>query len=84
MRVIEERPAQEAQFVIALTAAEVELLYDALDARNDRFENWMRGIGTDGKPTALEKERFKAVLVANSALTEAFQPLIRKVRQERR
>lgn len=71
-------------YVIELSADEVELLYDALDARNDRFENWERGIGCDQPPTGEDKARFQGELQATSKLNDEFQLLIGRVREDRR
>lgn len=69
-----------SEYVVVLSAEEVELLYDALDARNDRFEDWLRGIGCDQPPTDEEKERFEEELAKNTKLNDDFQPLITAIR----
>lgn len=78
-------------YMVGLTPDEIELLYDALDAVNDRYEGYKDDqeedleLGTSGETReevaeALEKTR--ADLELTEKLTADFQPLIKEIRRE--
>lgn len=71
---------KQKSYVVELTPEEVELLYDALDARTDRLENWLRGVGCDALPTPTERASLEKDLSDNVDLEKAFQPLIQSIR----
>ena len=63
-------------FLVMLSAVEIEALYDALDARNDRFEQWKKDAG----PDEIDPVKLEADLDVTSRLEKDFQPLIRAIR----
>lgn len=69
------------QYVIALAPEEVELIYDALDARNDRLERWEQDLD-DREPEDVEaRKRIVEDLAANTKLTQDFHPLVVSIRE---
>lgn len=70
---------KEGDVILALTPAEVERLYDGLDAENDRFEQWLR----EGGESQEDRDRLQKSLDETSDLNDAFQPVIDEIRGDK-
>jgi hypothetical protein len=68
-------------FILSFTAAEIEAIYDALDARNDRLENFQRPV--EGIPLIKhEHDKLEADIRETNRISREFNPLVIEIRRD--
>lgn len=74
--------SSDGGFILGLSPQEVEALYDALDARNDKLENFQRPTDAGVPLIKHEYDKLEADILSTNRLSREFNPLVKEIRRD--